>query len=109
MRLPNAGACRVAPEKVTRYLLDPDHSRGASKAAFFQRFGFTTASWRDLADALREHAARQPVAKVVDTAYGRRFLLQCRLTSPDGRDPCVVTVWQLGPDGEPFLVTAYPR
>lgn len=108
IRLPNAEACRVAPEKVTRYLLDPRHARGASKSAFFERFGFTPASWRDLSDALREHAAHRPVTKIVETSYGRRFTLRCRLSSPDGRDPCIVSVWQIDDGGTPFLVTAYP-
>jgi hypothetical protein len=41
MRLPNAEFAVVEREKITEYLLNPEHRYGLSKARFFAGFGFT--------------------------------------------------------------------
>jgi hypothetical protein len=43
MKLPNAHLATVPEAKVTRYLLNPAHPAGGSKATFFLRFGFMAA------------------------------------------------------------------
>ncbi len=47
--LPNVENVRVDRNKIVEYLLEVDHPEGAGKAAFFLRFGFTTADWQMLA------------------------------------------------------------
>ncbi|MCJ2083304.1 DUF6883 domain-containing protein [Methylobacterium sp. J-090] len=42
--------------KITKYLLNPDHEKGAAKAAYFARFGFLADQWEALADG----SARPP-------------------------------------------------
>ena len=52
MRLPNTEFVVVEREKITEYLLNPEHRYGASKARFFAGFGFTLEAWDVLASAL---------------------------------------------------------
>jgi len=109
MKLPNAHLAVVEEKKVVDYLLNSSHRFGASKARFFAAFGFTVASWRVLAEALREHARVGDVASTTDTGFGPRFEVDGALAAPDGRRPRVRTVWQVDVGGvAPRLITAYP-
>lgn len=109
MRLPNALDAYVSSEKVSAYRLNAEHPDGASKAAFFRAFGFASARPQALIDALREHPLRNAVFGEAVTGYGHKHLVRCGLRTPDGRDPCILSVWITEP-GEPGprLVTAYP-
>ncbi len=40
-------------------------------------------------------------------AYGEKRVYRCSIITPDGRDPCIRTVWQLR-SGDYWPVTAYP-
>ena len=53
MRLPNANRARVDPDKIEKYLLSHDHPDGASKARFFELFGFQQALWETFANTVR--------------------------------------------------------
>ena len=109
MRLPNAPLARVDEEKITQYLLQPNHPTGRTKARFFSQFGFRAEQWWVFAAALRSHGARHEVVRVVDTDYGMRYSVDGTIETPDGRSPGVRTVWQVDwEDGGPRLVTAYP-
>lgn len=109
MNIPNAEQAVVDRDKITDYLLCPQHPTGASKAEFFCRFGFTLKDWRRLADALRAHGARCPVVKSVASEYGIRYIVDGALETPDGRNPRVRSVWiSAGPDFVPRLITAHP-
>jgi hypothetical protein len=108
MRMPLAQLAYVEPVKVTGYLLSEDHRHGRSKAAFFRRFGFMPSRPEVLIAALRRHAVERDVAERHQTPYGVRYELRCSIASPDGRDPCIVSVWQMDEAGLPRLVTAYP-
>jgi hypothetical protein len=103
--LPNAHLALVADVKVSLYLLDPAHPNNGGKAAFFNRFGFTQLS----STALRIHPQANPVIRVMPNPYGTKYLVECSLLSPDGRNPCIHTVWIIDPSGTaPRLVTAFP-
>jgi hypothetical protein len=48
MKLPNCELATLSEQKITRYLLNPAHPAGGSKASFFLRFGFSAggcSSW----------------------------------------------------------------
>jgi hypothetical protein len=95
--------------KIDEYLLHPIKSRG--KATFFQAYGFSLVQWQELRDALIEHAAAWPVAEVVVSPYGSRYLVRGALRTPSGRDPwpLVCSVWQADNGGLGVrLITAYP-
>ena len=107
--LPNLHLATIERRKVTGYLLAANHPAGRAKAAFFARFGFTTGAWQELRDALLLHARSAPVVSVSDTPFGRKYILEGPLMSPDGRKPRVRAVWFLAAgETAPRLATAYP-
>jgi Domain of unknown function (DUF6883) len=107
--LPNAQLATIERPKVTDYLLAANHPAGRAKAAFFARFGFTTVTWPRLRDALLLHARSVPAVSVSDTPFGRKYILEGPLASPDGRNPQLRSVWfvEIG-ETAPRFVTAYP-
>ena len=109
MKLPNAHLLVVEREKIVDYLLNPAHRHGASKARYFAGFGVRAETWETLAEALREQGRRCEVANVKKIGFGPRYEVEGELPAPDGRRPCVRTVWQMD-EGQiaPRLITAYP-
>ncbi|HEY8324673.1 MAG: DUF6883 domain-containing protein [Ktedonobacterales bacterium] len=107
MRLPNLQNARVEEQKVTAYLLSDERSEG--KAAFFVSFGFSLERWELLHDALLAHAALHEVVRGVDSPHGAKYIIEGSLTTPDGRNPLVRSVWIIETGSHaPRLVTAYP-
>ena len=105
----NLTDCRVHDAKIVDYLLNDGHEDGGPKSRFFKRFGFASADWTRLRDALIEHAARHPVRRITSTIYGEKYEVVGPVRTPDGRDPVIVSVWQRrGGVGDPVLVSAYP-
>ncbi|WP_439546717.1 DUF6883 domain-containing protein [Sandarakinorhabdus sp.] len=110
-RLPGADA---APEslgvdlrKISAHLLDPTHPQNGGKARFLQDHGFDAET---RAASLAGHPQRHPVANEQTSPHGRKFVVHCALASPDGRDPCITSVWIIDAgDDRPRLVTAYPK
>jgi len=92
MKLPNVEAAIVPQAKITGYLLSPTHESGKGKAGFFNRFGYSPEQWEELAQALLQHAAENEVAKVEDSPFGKRFVIEGEMRTPDGRTPVVRTV-----------------
>ncbi|MEN6301090.1 MAG: DUF6883 domain-containing protein [Armatimonadia bacterium] len=109
MRVPRSQDAVVPEEKVTDYLLNELHPAGRGKARFFQSFGFAVADWADLAKALAHHVSDCEAVMVEITPYGRRYVVEGPLVTPDDRNPNLRSVWFVEKDGEPpRLVTAYP-
>lgn len=109
MKLPHHESVEIPEQKIAEYLLSSTHRDGRHKAAFFSSFGFSTERWEVLAEALREHAANHEVAKVEDSPFGTRYIVEGVLTTPDGRNPLVRSVWFIDAgETTPRLVTAYP-
>lgn len=107
-RVPDAAKATVAPEKVRDYLLAADHPDNAGKAAFFGLFGFTPGQWTELQLALAAHPANNVVVGSVPAGDGVRYRVRCGLRSPDGRNPCITTVWAVEGGQPPRLITAFP-
>jgi hypothetical protein len=95
--MPNVASAFVADAKVRDYLLDPAHPNNGGKAGSFRRFGFTQQHWPDLENGLRFHPQANPVAIVTRNPYGIRYTVRCSLSSPDGRNPCITTIWFTDP------------
>lgn len=98
----------VSEKKVRNYLLNIGHREGQSKARFSLARGFTDAEWQILDQALREHPIDNPVVAEEATEYGRKLIVRCQIMSPDGRNPCIRTVWMAEAGTLPRFVTAYP-
>ena len=109
MRLPNARYAQIEKEKVTDYLLSTTNPSGRSKAEFFYRFGFRVDQWQNLADALRVQGTSHEVVRIVEISYGIKYVVDGSIATPDGRNPCVRTVWQIDRGRDyPRFITAYP-
>jgi len=93
---------------MTDYLLNEWHEDGRGKALFFEHFGYTIANWEALESALKLHAQSHEVAKVEQTPFGTRYIIEGVLETPDGRMPLVRVVFIDLDGGIPRLVTAYP-
>ncbi|MGH7116886.1 MAG: DUF6883 domain-containing protein [Stellaceae bacterium] len=74
----------------------------------FLSFGFSQANWGVLKYVLLSHPRTNAVKAQTTTSYGEKYLVSCSLMTPDGRNPCVVSVWIIEPpDPNPRFVTAY--
>ncbi len=105
---PHAAHARVDGRKVKDYLLNPGNAQNRGKAALFQSFEFARDRWHVLADALREHAKNNPVIQTSRSAHGMKYVVACQLKTPDGRNPCLTSVWIIEANlTYPRLVTAY--
>jgi hypothetical protein len=108
-RLPNADKAVVEPAKLTEYLLSLTHEDGMGKAKFFMMFGFTREQADQLETSLLKHGQTQPVVDLKTTEHGVKYVLECAVESPDGRNPCIRSVWIVDAGKTaPRLVTAYP-
>ncbi|MBZ0281526.1 MAG: hypothetical protein K8L97_12370 [Anaerolineae bacterium] len=109
MKLPNYAQAVVPEAKIVKYLLNDAHPTGKDKATFFQRFGFSKSEWESFAQALEQHALENNVASTLTTPEGIHYAVEGNLTTPDGRNPLVRSVWAIDTDSEvPRLITAYP-
>jgi hypothetical protein len=84
--VPNARSVRISPAKLT-YLLT------SGKAGFSIRHGFDAGRPVELEAALRQHPIINPFENRFVTVHGVKFTVRCALPSPDGRNPCMFTVW----------------
>jgi hypothetical protein len=108
-QLPRAANTTLADAKITQYLLNTAHPTGAAKAAFLGSFGFSPANWVELKQALLGHSLRNPVSNQTSNPFGQKFEISCSLVTPDGRNPCIISVWIIEPPNpNPKFITAYP-
>jgi hypothetical protein len=109
MQLPRAETAVISEAKVVDYLLNPQHPDGGGKARFFLSAGFQVTRWQILADAIRELARHAPVSRKLDSAHGRKYIVEGSMETPDGGKATIRTVWIAdGDNPTPRLVTAYP-
>ena len=104
------GTVIVADAKVSRYLLDEAHPDGGPKARFLKAFGFSQSHPNVLRQALVAHAGVNPVISTEATCHGLKSVVECNITTPDGRNPCIWTIWVEEPGADTHrFVTAYPK
>lgn len=108
MRLPRLGEHAVPARKITHYLLDATSPEGAGKAKFLALFGFDPTRPGELEAALLQHPFSHEVERVETTRHGDKHHVRCSLRTPDGRSPCMLTVWIIRGEAPPQLVTAVP-
>lgn len=76
MKLPGCEKAIVPETKITGYLFSVKRRDGRSKAEFFAQLGFMANAWEKLAKALLQHAAENEVAKVEDSPFGKRYMVE---------------------------------
>ncbi|MFM7373713.1 MAG: DUF6883 domain-containing protein [Chthoniobacterales bacterium] len=109
MKVPNAEKATVQEPKIRRYLLDPAHPAGGSKARFFHQFGFSFVRWEQMASLLRQHVQDHEVAKVRPKEHGTSYAVDGPLSAPDGSRLQLRSVWFIDSGGDtPRFVTAHP-
>src|SRR5215471_4646945 len=109
-KLPGIAKAILDDRKITQYLLSTVHPTGASKAKFFISFGFTPENWAELKSALLNHPRNNPMTSQASSPFGQKFEVSCALVTPDGRSPCIISVWIIEPhEPSPRLITAYPN
>jgi hypothetical protein len=109
LKLPNYENAVIFETKIRGYLLSTKHRDGRSKAEFFTRLGFSSDAWEDLVKALLRHAAENEVAKIEDSPFGTRYVIEGVLLAPDRRGAVVRSVWFIERGEQiPRFVTAYP-
>jgi hypothetical protein len=108
-QLPRAANAVLDDRKITQYLLNTAHPTGAAKAKFYMSFGFSPAHSGELKSALLDHPQNNPVTSQMSNPSGQKFEIRCSLVTPDGRNPCIISVWIIEPpDPNPRFITAYP-
>jgi hypothetical protein len=94
-------------DKLYRYTLNPDHSKGKDKAEWFRRApGFTRSNIDALAKQIVFDAANAVQTSV--TEYGTKFNQTIEVLGANGKTLPILTAWIKGNDGIPRLVTALP-
>lgn len=110
MKLPNAGVVKIEREKIADYLLNADHPDNGGKAAFFVALGFHRDDWEPLANTLRMLAITYSVTRSMESAHGKKYIIDGAIETPTGKSPRVRTIWIVDSGKTvPRLVTAYPH
>jgi hypothetical protein len=109
-QLPNCQNARIADAKLYKYLLNPLHPDGKSKARFFELAGYTATGGEQLRADLLRLACSGTVTKQMPNPEGVKFVVIGSVDAPNGRAYELLTVWAVEPpDYEPRLITAYPN
>jgi hypothetical protein len=99
----------IAESKIHGYLLNIDHRKGRLKTRVLLACGFMQATGSLLIAALLSHARPSRLVREVDNAFGRKYVYEGLLETPDGSNPLFRSVWQSKPDDpRRFFCTAYP-
>jgi hypothetical protein len=110
MKLPNAENAIIAEDKLARYLLDPGHRRGGSKARLLYSLGYDALHWQQLTDDLRRQHLTEEVIEQRETTWGQRYEIVGPLTGPSGDTLMFRSIWQIDLGANrPRLITMYPE
>lgn len=107
--LPNVGCAQVEEKKIVEYLLNLAHAAGGAKARFFLTRGFSISAWQGMRESLTAQGRVNRVTKLTRMQRGTRYQMDCHCTTPDGVNPCIRSVWEIGLESLcSRLLTAYP-
>lgn len=110
MTVPNAEHGIIASEKLTGYLLNLSHRRGAAKARLLLNFGYQSDNPQVLEADLRTQHLSLDVTGTSTNAYGTVYEIEGPITTPSGRVVRFCSVWQIDTGADvPRFVTMYPR
>lgn len=99
----------VAEDKLTCYLLVPNHPVGGPKARFFKSIGFSLDNLPLMTSALIEHGRTAPLERDEASGYGHKYTLIGGMIAPNERLYTVKSVWLEEASGSVVrLITAYP-
>ena len=109
MKLPNAEGAIIDADKLRGYLLSLEHPVGRFKATFFRSLGYSDENWAQFESDLREFHLVEDVSEVVESRYGRKYVIRANLKGPNGKTTECLSVWIILTEEDiPRFVTAYP-
>ncbi len=108
MSFPDAEFAIVSDDKLRQYLLNPSHSVGGPKAAWFASLGYTLENADELRTALIEVAKANDVFRSTPSPYGVKYEVVGEIGCPGFHPGRVVTVWMVSGNDRPRLITAHP-
>lgn len=99
----------IAKEKLTNYLLNPAHPKGASKAQFFSNvLAIDREDWEFLRDQIERGWEISVLYRVGRNKWGYTHGALMKVMGRNGRSAVLETGWLVSEDGPAQFVTAYP-
>jgi hypothetical protein len=110
MKVPNSANAVIEEGKISQYLLNLDHKRGAAKAKLLHSLGYSAKQWQILERDIRRDHLESDIVEVRETRWGIRYDVVAPLIGPSGDAIMFRSVWQidLGLD-YPRLITMNPE
>ena len=105
MSIPNADRAIIATEKLSTYLLNMSHKRGAAKARLLLGVGYRSDAPHVLESDLRAQHLLLEATRTHENAYGVVYEIEGPIKTPSGRS---VGCSSQHPD-VPRFITMYPR
>lgn len=109
LALPNVSNAIATAEKFTKYLFNPENTRGYAKGvAFTSRLGYDIDSWQELQDEIMRRAGLFPAKNIGNHGHGVQYEQKMILYGRTGRPTNVIVGWILE-DDRPRMTTAYVK
>jgi len=86
MKLPHRQHASVSKIKLQEYLLSNTHEVGKFKAKFFRKLGFSSMDITSLEQALLQIANFEEVKEIIETIYGKKYVIDGEINSVFGKD-----------------------
>ncbi|MPY87551.1 MAG: hypothetical protein GEU99_06495 [Luteitalea sp.] len=110
MTVPNADRAIIAVEKLTGYLLNMSHKRGAAKARLLLGVGYRPDASHLLESDLRAQHLSLDVTRTSENAYGVVYEIEGPIRTPSGKTVRFCSIWQIDTGSDvPRFITMYPR
>lgn len=107
-KLPNAEKAVIPAEKLSEYVLNPEHPVGKNKAVLFDTLlGLTAIHADELSTAIRNAVLVNPAQFTREDEYGKRYEVSFDFFR-NGRKCVILTAWIIPKnEGIPRLTTCY--
>jgi hypothetical protein len=110
MTVPNANHAIIATEKLTGYLLNVSHKRGAAKARLLLGVGYQSDAPQVLEADLRTQHLTLDVTRTSENDYGFVYEVEGPIETPSGKTMRFCSIWQVDTGtAVPRFITMYPR
>ena len=110
MAIPDADRAIIVAEKLTAYLLNVSHKRGAAKARLLLSVGYRSDAPQALESDLRTQHLSLDVTRTSENAYGVVYEIEGPIRTPSGRIVRFCSIWQIDTGTQvPRFITMYPR
>lgn len=76
MKLPNVEQAEITDRKLLTYLLNHTHPQNKGKAAFYAIVGYANQNTELLRAALLKLILSSEVTKILDTQFGKRYVVE---------------------------------